>query len=112
MWLRGLTGTPFTFIRNIRITKLYISTIEVDPRPENQLLLTKGDNNALDDVELYRGLSHLERKHIVGKVRGYVAGLILSASCSVLTYLQFLAVCRLCNYCYGKILALLKIRRR
>ena len=40
------------------------------PRPENQLLLTKGDNNYLDDVELYQGLDWLERKHIVGKVRG------------------------------------------
>ncbi|KAI0272283.1 hypothetical protein BC834DRAFT_856083 [Gloeopeniophorella convolvens] len=42
------------------------------PRPENQLLLTKGDNNYLDDVELYQGLDWLERKHIVGKVRGFL----------------------------------------
>lgn len=38
----------------------------------NQLLLTKGDNNHADDIELYRGLEFLERRHIVGKVRGYV----------------------------------------
>jgi signal peptidase len=43
---------------------------EAKPRPENQLILTKGDNNYLDDVELYQGLDWLERKHIVGKVRG------------------------------------------
>ncbi|KAI6041500.1 hypothetical protein EDC04DRAFT_2668471 [Pisolithus marmoratus] len=38
----------------------------------NQLLLTKGDNNHADDLELYRGLEFLERRHIVGKVRGFV----------------------------------------
>lgn len=37
----------------------------------NQLLLTKGDNNYVDDIDLYQGLEWLERKHIVGKVRGY-----------------------------------------
>jgi signal peptidase len=46
------------------------SVREAKPRPENQLILTKGDNNYLDDVELYQGLDWLERKHIVGKVRG------------------------------------------
>ncbi|KAA1471928.1 hypothetical protein DENSPDRAFT_865423 [Dentipellis sp. KUC8613] len=40
--------------------------------PENQKLLTKGDNNYLDDVELYQGLDLLERKHIVGKVTGFL----------------------------------------
>ncbi|KAH9958975.1 hypothetical protein BC827DRAFT_535600 [Russula dissimulans] len=45
---------------------------EAKPRPENQLLLTKGDNNYLDDIELYQGLDWLERKHIVGKVRGFL----------------------------------------
>jgi signal peptidase I len=48
------------------------SVREAVPRPENQLLLTKGDNNYLDDIELYQGLDWLERKHIVGKVRGCV----------------------------------------
>jgi signal peptidase I len=37
-----------------------------------QRLLTKGDNNYVDDIELYKGLEWLERKHIIGKVRGYV----------------------------------------
>jgi hypothetical protein len=46
------------------------SVREAEPRLENQLLLTKGDNNHLDDVELYQGLDWLERRHIVGKVRG------------------------------------------
>lgn len=36
----------------------------------DQLLLTKGDNNDVDDVELYNGLDWLQRKHIVGKVKG------------------------------------------
>ncbi|TFY63734.1 hypothetical protein EVG20_g6193 [Dentipellis fragilis] len=39
---------------------------------ENQKLLTKGDNNYLDDVELYQGLDLLERNHIVGKVTGFL----------------------------------------
>jgi signal peptidase len=38
--------------------------------PADQLLLTKGDSNPVDDTELYQGLDWLQRKHIVGKVRG------------------------------------------
>jgi signal peptidase len=41
-------------------------------RNTTQLLLTKGDNNPQDDFTLYRGIEYLERKHIIGKVRGYV----------------------------------------
>ncbi|KAF9045586.1 signal peptidase complex catalytic subunit SEC11 [Panaeolus papilionaceus] len=40
--------------------------------PPKQLMLTKGDNNHVDDIELYQGLEWLERKHIVGKVRGFL----------------------------------------
>lgn len=47
------------------------STEAAVPNPENQLVLTKGDNNPVDDIALYRGLKYLERKHVVGKVRGY-----------------------------------------
>ncbi|EIW80476.1 hypothetical protein CONPUDRAFT_165987 [Coniophora puteana RWD-64-598 SS2] len=48
-----------------------------DPRAsttpvDSQLLLTKGDDNSADDVALYDGLEWLERKHIVGKVRGFL----------------------------------------
>ncbi|KAI0594505.1 signal peptidase-like protein complex catalytic subunit SEC11 [Biscogniauxia sp. FL1348] len=36
-------------------------------------LLTKGDNNAADDTELYaRGQDYLERRDIIGSVVGYV----------------------------------------
>ncbi|KAF8558593.1 hypothetical protein OG21DRAFT_1455141 [Imleria badia] len=38
----------------------------------NQLMLTKGDNNHVDDIELYQGLDYLERRHIIGKVRGFL----------------------------------------
>ena len=48
------------------------NTEAVVPKPDDQLLLTKGDNNPVDDIGLYRGLKHLQRKHVVGKVRGYV----------------------------------------
>ena len=45
----------------------------VDPStPPKQYILTKGDNNYIDDIELYQGLEWLERKHIVGKVRGFL----------------------------------------
>ncbi|KAJ7657308.1 signal peptidase I [Mycena polygramma] len=32
-------------------------------------LLTKGDNNDVDDIALYKGLERLENKHVVGKVQ-------------------------------------------
>ncbi|KAF8479978.1 hypothetical protein JB92DRAFT_3041886 [Gautieria morchelliformis] len=38
---------------------------------DKQLLLTKGDNNYIDDIQLYQGLDWLERRHIVGKVQGF-----------------------------------------
>ncbi|BGP33776.1 Signal peptidase complex catalytic subunit [Rhodotorula toruloides] len=37
-----------------------------------QWILTKGDNNRVDDVGLYNGMKYLRRSHIVGKVQGYV----------------------------------------
>jgi len=42
------------------------------PHPVTQKLLTKGDNNPVDDIGLYNGMEWLERKHIVGKVRGFI----------------------------------------
>ncbi|KAF9022222.1 hypothetical protein BDZ89DRAFT_956806, partial [Hymenopellis radicata] len=41
-------------------------------RPPEQLILTKGDNNPVDDFELYKGVHWLERKHVVGTVRGFL----------------------------------------
>ncbi|KAN0094501.1 hypothetical protein V8E55_002788 [Tylopilus felleus] len=38
----------------------------------HQLMLTKGDNNHVDDLELYQGLDFLDRRHIIGKVRGFL----------------------------------------
>ncbi|WVR04600.1 signal peptidase I [Kwoniella sp. DSM 27419] len=37
-----------------------------------QLLLTKGDNNPGDDIPLYNGIEWIERKHVIGKVRGFL----------------------------------------
>ena len=56
----------YTLLLNRRSTEAAVST------PDDQLVLTKGDNNPVDDIALYRGLKYLERKHVVGKVRGYV----------------------------------------
>ena len=50
-----------------------LSYVAAAPLAEKQLLLTKGDNNAQDDIGLYQGLQWLEKRHIIGKVRGYVA---------------------------------------
>ncbi|CEH14855.1 signal peptidase i [Ceraceosorus bombacis] len=42
------------------------------PEEEDQLLLTKGDNNSADDLVLYNGTRHLRRSNVVGKVKGYM----------------------------------------
>ncbi|KIJ29129.1 hypothetical protein M422DRAFT_188939 [Sphaerobolus stellatus SS14] len=39
---------------------------------DRQLLLTKGDNNYADDIQLYQGLDWLERRHVIGKVQGFL----------------------------------------
>jgi len=51
------------------VSKDYVAA---SPLAQDQLLLTKGDNNVVDDIGLYQGLDWLEKKHIVGKVRGFV----------------------------------------
>ncbi|KAJ7044235.1 signal peptidase I [Mycena alexandri] len=45
------------------------ATYYPNPGCPGQQLLTKGDNNDVDDVGLYKGLERLEKEHIVGKVR-------------------------------------------
>lgn len=71
-----IPGQDIPIVHRVLETHDVVKTVhgvrESQPRPENQLLLTKGDNNYLDDVELYQGLDWLERKHIVGKVRGFL----------------------------------------
>ena len=49
------------------------------PEKEKQFLLTKGDNNPTDDIELYaRGQTYLDRQEeIIGLVEGYVSYLFL-----------------------------------
>jgi signal peptidase len=54
-------------------TECLLTFLFASRQVSNQLLLTKGDNNYVDDIELYQGLDWLERKHIVGKVRGSVS---------------------------------------
>lgn len=61
--------TIYPLLLNRRSTEVAV------PTPEDQLVLTKGDNNPVDDIALYRGLKYLERNHVVGKVRGYVSTL-------------------------------------
>ncbi|KAF9530568.1 signal peptidase complex catalytic subunit SEC11 [Crepidotus variabilis] len=66
----------------IPIVHRVLETHDVSPKKQastrskslvpHQRLLTKGDNNYVDDIELYQGLDWLERKHIVGKVRGFL----------------------------------------
>jgi signal peptidase len=43
------------------------------PHSDKAKLLTKGDNNAADDTELYaRGQDYLAREDIIGSVIGYI----------------------------------------
>jgi len=55
---------------------------QIDPSklPLKQLILTKGDNNFVDDIDLYDGLEWLERKHMVGTVRGLVVFIFIRPS--------------------------------
>ncbi|OAX32875.1 hypothetical protein K503DRAFT_776203 [Rhizopogon vinicolor AM-OR11-026] len=63
---------PFENSTQSRIGKTRLAKLKF-PAGVHQLLLTKGDNSHVDDIELYHwGLGWLERRHIVGKVRGYV----------------------------------------
>ncbi len=64
------------------VSAISISHVVAAPLGRDQLLLTKGDNNHADDIGLYQGLEWLERKHIVGKVRGY--SVLLSHVCGML----------------------------
>jgi signal peptidase I len=41
-----------------------------ESEPKLQLMLTKGDNNPIDDLELYDGSEWLEHLHVLGVVRG------------------------------------------
>ncbi|UZJ53391.1 hypothetical protein CBS101457_002711 [Exobasidium rhododendri] len=41
-------------------------------KSNEQLILTKGDNNDADDLGLYNGPRWMRRRNIVGKVRGYM----------------------------------------
>ncbi|EJD01773.1 uncharacterized protein FOMMEDRAFT_168400 [Fomitiporia mediterranea MF3/22] len=52
-----------------RIDAIYVAAA---PLAQKQLLLTKGDNNAQDDIGLYQGLQWLEKRHIIGKVGGFL----------------------------------------
>ncbi|KAJ5155875.1 hypothetical protein N7492_008678 [Penicillium capsulatum] len=54
--------------------KKKVKEITVNTAPDSHMILTKGDNNVADDVELYaRGQDYLNRKEdIVGSVRGYI----------------------------------------
>jgi len=73
---------------------------QADATQDNQLLLTKGDNNYVDDIELYQGLEWLEKKHIVGKVRGCVRR--LSHAVMNLINLQQIPTIRRIRYdCHG-----------
>lgn len=56
---------------NYNLTRPRLAKLKLPPG-EHQLMLTIGDNNHVDDIDLYQGLEWLNQRHIVGKVRGYV----------------------------------------
>jgi len=68
-----IPGADIPIVHRVLETHDVLSTTEKsESKVGHQLLLTKGDNNDSDDVPLYKGLDWLERKHIVGKVRGFL----------------------------------------
>ncbi len=55
------------------VSAAVVTSTALTARREKAQLLTKGDNNAGDDTELYaRGQDYLERQDIIGSVIGYV----------------------------------------
>jgi signal peptidase len=51
-----------------RILKLHL-----DAETGNEFILTKGDNNTVNDRGLYdKGQLWLERKHIIGRIKGHL----------------------------------------
>ncbi|KAF5328237.1 hypothetical protein D9619_013428 [Psilocybe cf. subviscida] len=52
------------------VTDLHDASILSTSRSQDQLMLTKGDNNPVDDLMLYDGLEHIQPKHVVGKMQG------------------------------------------
>jgi len=81
LFLTNPRNTPYT-VGDITVYKIpgadipivhrVTETHQTGPDAIRQSLLTKGDNNHLDDIELYQGMKWLERKHIVGKVVGFL----------------------------------------
>ncbi|KAI0772947.1 hypothetical protein BD413DRAFT_473757 [Trametes elegans] len=71
-----IPGADIPIVHRVLETHDFVSKnkglVAAAPVVDKQLLLTKGDNNHIDDIELYQGLEWLERKHIVGKVRGFL----------------------------------------
>ncbi|KAG2070048.1 hypothetical protein BDR04DRAFT_1019928, partial [Suillus decipiens] len=61
----------FVPFHNSPIINNRLAMLELPPG-KHQLMLTKGDNNHVNDLDLYNGLEWIDRRHIVGKVRGYV----------------------------------------
>ncbi|KAG1797145.1 hypothetical protein EV424DRAFT_1333589 [Suillus variegatus] len=62
---------PFENSTENRIINNKLAKLKLPPG-EHQLMLTKGDNNHVDDIDLYQGLEWLDRRHIIGKVRGFL----------------------------------------
>jgi signal peptidase len=61
-----LPGRPIPIVH--RVLKLH-----VDAKTGEEFILTKGDNNPVNDRGLYdRGQLWLERKHIIGRIKGHL----------------------------------------
>jgi len=62
----NIPGKPIPIVHRV------LETHSKSSNPVDQLILTKGDNNPTDDIGLYEGLKWIERKHVVGKVAGFM----------------------------------------
>ncbi|THH03193.1 hypothetical protein EW145_g6452 [Phellinidium pouzarii] len=69
-----IPGGDIPIVHRIIETRDVVSEghVAASPIAQMQLLLTKGDNNAQDDIGLYEGLQWLEKRHIIGKVSGFL----------------------------------------
>ncbi|KAG2755684.1 hypothetical protein P692DRAFT_201737902, partial [Suillus brevipes Sb2] len=59
-------------VHSIKLTHPRPRLAQVSLPPGNhQLIPTKGDNNYVNGIYLYKGLEWLDRRHIVSKVRSF-----------------------------------------
>ncbi|KAG1778809.1 hypothetical protein EV702DRAFT_1092096 [Suillus placidus] len=60
------------FLTNPPGQRYHTGDITVYRIPGAEIPIVHRDNNHVDDIDLYQGLEWLDRRHIIGKVRGFL----------------------------------------